>query len=124
MVLQSFSFLKGLINFHKTYLLILLLFFNILSSAQQTYSGKISDQNGLPLQGVTVSIRDAQTTVNTGSDGQFSILSSKGRTLEISHIGFETKRILLSENTLLNIILFPIAINLDEVLIWLHFTKN
>ena len=117
MEMQSFRYFKGFINFRIVCLLILLLFFNIISSAQQTYSGKITGANGLPLQGATVSVKDSQSAVNAGSDGQFNILSRKGQTLEISHIGYETKRVRLSDITILNISLSPTAINLDEVLI-------
>ena len=60
------------------------------SLAQETISGVVSDNDGLPLPGATVLIQGTTTGVTTDFDGNFSINASEGQILEFSFVGYET----------------------------------
>ena len=51
------------------------------SLAQETISGVVSDNDGLPLPGATVLIQGTTTGVTTDFDGNFSINASEGQIL-------------------------------------------
>ena len=60
---------------------------------QKTVTGKILDENNKPLVGVTINVKGTERGVVTNSSGSFSIRVSKGETLEITHVGYEAKRL-------------------------------
>ena len=78
----------------KLSLLILGLLVSFSVWAQRTIRGKVTDANGNPLSGVTVSVRGTNTATQTAPDGTFSISASQGSTLLFTSVGF-----LLQETT-------------------------
>src|SRR5665213_2243367 len=87
----------------------------------KTISGKvISASNDLPVEGATITLLHQKTTVSTNSSGIFSItVASSNDVLSISHIGFITKKMAISQNTSspLMITLQDTSIKLDEVVV-------
>ena len=65
----------------------------IFGQAQNTISGKIVDELGLPLYLASVSIENSDTTVYTDNDGSFTLSSSKDFhwQIQISAAGYETE---------------------------------
>lgn len=60
-------------------------------------SGKVTDENGEPLLGVTVIEKgNSSRGTLTDNEGRFSIETEVGRTLMMSFIGFETQEVLVS----------------------------
>lgn len=55
--------------------------------------GKVVDEKGEPLPGVTVKIKGSQRGTTTGNDGTFTITMPPGATLVVSYIGFSTQEI-------------------------------
>lgn len=95
-------------------------------NAQELPSGKIvsgkviSASNDLPVEGATLILSEQGTVVTTNGSGAFSIpLSSSNDILTISHIGFRSKKISISQNTAspLIITLQDTSIKLDEVVV-------
>ncbi|NWJ49810.1 MAG: TonB-dependent receptor [Bacteroidetes bacterium] len=81
-------------------------------------SGKVTDQNGQPLVGVTISIKGTLHAVITDSNGNFNIeLTNKNSILVFSYIGFLTQEHKLTGEDLINIILIPSIKSLDEVVV-------
>ena len=60
--------------------------------AQQTITGTVNDENGLPLPGATIVIEGTTQGVATDFDGNFSIEATTGNTLLISYIGYADQR--------------------------------
>nr|WP_233632638.1 SusC/RagA family TonB-linked outer membrane protein [Parapedobacter sp. ISTM3] len=59
------------------------------SSRQQTASGRVVDQDGNPIAGVSVKVKGGQLATITNEDGMFSLSNvPNGATLEISSIGY------------------------------------
>jgi len=56
-------------------------------------TGKVLDANGAPVNGATVSVKNARGGAIAGSDGSFKINAAPNATLVVSAVGFETQEI-------------------------------
>jgi TonB-dependent SusC/RagA subfamily outer membrane receptor len=83
----------------------------------KTIKGLVSDQNGLPLPGVTVIIQGTKTATQSDYDGIYSIQASPGDVLVFSYIGIKTKAVTVTTAATLNVVLTEDAQNLDEVVV-------
>ncbi|MBB6610681.1 TonB family protein [Pontibacter sp. Tf4] len=81
--------------------------------------GKVTDDNGIPLPGVTVQVKGTMLGVSTDKDGNFTIpLPESKNTLTFRYIGFETKEQKIDSATqLLAINLQPDNQALSEVVV-------
>ncbi|MDI1257307.1 MAG: SusC/RagA family TonB-linked outer membrane protein [Flavobacterium sp.] len=83
------------------YLALLFVLFVQLSFAQgRTVTGTVSDNSGLPLPGVTVSIKGTQNGTATDFDGKFSITATPTETLVFSFVGMKTQEVKATTATL------------------------
>ena len=92
------------------------LLFSLFSVSQNTVTGVVSDENGVPLPGANVVIDGTSTGVSTDFDGNFEITASQGQVLAISYIGYLTQYINISSQTNFNISL-QLDNELDEVVV-------
>ncbi|MGQ1891490.1 SusC/RagA family TonB-linked outer membrane protein [Thermophagus sp. OGC60D27] len=83
----------------------------------RTYTGKVYDETGLPLPGVTVVIKGTQIGTITSADGTFTIEAGTGDVLVFSFIGFEKTELVLGSETTLQLTLKPEITSLDEVVV-------
>lgn len=110
---------------HILYKLTFLAFFSALSMAQQvhaqafTVSGTvISEEDNLPMIGVTVLEKGTSSGTVTDYDGSFTLqVASGGATLVFSYIGFETQEIPVKGNNTLAVVLVPSAKLLEEIVV-------
>lgn len=58
---------------------------------RQTVKGRVLDNNGNPLIGVTVKVRGTNNATVTDLDGNYSVSANRGDVLEYSYIGFANK---------------------------------
>lgn len=77
--------------------------------------GKIIDENGEPLPGVTILVQGTPRGVTTDLDGSFTIEVNDGAKLEISYIGMETQVVVVKAGKFMNIVMKQKADELDEV---------
>jgi len=89
---------------YKIIMLILaILFFAGRIHAQKnalSISGKvISAEDSYPLEGVTIQVKKTKSITGTMQDGAFSLNVAKGDTITISFDGYETKEIVVSDET-------------------------
>lgn len=84
--------------------------------AQRTVSGTISDDNGLPIPGANVVIKETKAGVQTDVDGKFNIKAEANQTLVVSFIGYITQEVAAGE-TNLKIKLKSEALGLSEVVV-------
>ena len=92
-------------------------------NAQQVITGKITDDNGKPLQGVTITIKGTKATVLTNAEGVFTISASKGSTLVASYVGLSTQEITVSGKPV-DLALKPAVGSLDNVVVVGYGTKT
>jgi len=81
----------------------------------RTLKGKVVDENGNPLPGVTITVVGSTRGVITDDDGNYSIEVDFNDILELSFIGLETQRIKVADKTTLNVNLKEKVDELDEV---------
>lgn len=85
---------------------------------QSRISGKVTDENGAPLTGVSVSVRGTNVGVLTDIDGTYSVAVPQGATaISFSFVGMQTETIEIGTQTVINITLKESAIGLDEVVV-------
>jgi TonB-linked SusC/RagA family outer membrane protein len=100
--------------------LVLLFFFSTLSGALAqgiAVQGKVTDESGGGLPGVTVLVKGTSTGTATGADGSYSLHAPGNGTLIFSFIGFQTKEVAVSNNTTIHVQLSADAKALEEVVV-------
>jgi TonB-dependent starch-binding outer membrane protein SusC len=109
-------------NFQNRYLAILLLMFlSAVTFAQnaRTVTGTVTDKRGMALPGANVIVQGTTTGVQADISGNYKITveNPSAATLEFSFIGYIAQKILLGEQTTINVQLEEEAIGLDEVIV-------
>ena len=93
------------------FLTLLLALISHASFAQNTYTGVVSDSDGLPLPGASVFIKGTTTGTETDFDGNYSISASPGETLVFSFVGMRTVEVNINDQTPMNL---DITLDLDS----------
>ncbi|MBT1699145.1 TonB-dependent receptor [Fulvivirgaceae bacterium PWU4] len=83
-----------------------------------TVSGKVSDEDNLPLPGVNVILKGTSEGTTTDVDGKYSIsVPNADAVLVFSFIGYETKEIIVGAQTEISISMNPDIKALEEVVV-------
>lgn len=77
----------------------LLFLFGAVAFAQQTVTGTVTDETGVPLSGATVLIKGTSSAVTSDFDGNFSIKASMGDMLEASYVGYSSQSLKVDSGT-------------------------
>jgi iron complex outermembrane recepter protein len=86
--------------------------------AQTTITGKITDsKTGSPVSGVSIKSRSAKTGTQTNNEGIFKIQANAGEVLEISSVGYATKRVTVSGQSDIVISLEQNLTELNEIVV-------
>ncbi|SDP07467.1 TonB-linked outer membrane protein, SusC/RagA family [Mucilaginibacter sp. OK268] len=81
-------------------------------------SGKVTDQTGLSIPGVTVKLKDGNISVSTRKDGTYSIKLPDGNgILVFSFIGYSTEEVPVNNNKEINVIMKEVATGLNDVVV-------
>jgi len=83
---------------------------------QETVRGIVVNATGEPIVGATIKEQGTKNAASTNAQGQFEIAVSRGRTLEISFMGYKTEHLMVQSN-FLTISLSADESNLEEVLV-------
>lgn len=87
-----------------------------LSNQQNTITGKVVDENGEELPGVTVLVKGTTNGAVTNVDGNYTLGNiPEGATLEFSFIGMLTQEIVIGNQTTIDVIMQVDAIGIEEV---------
>jgi iron complex outermembrane receptor protein len=86
------------------------------SEAKIVVKGKIVDENGVPMPGVTILEANTKNSAVTNFDGEFELSVNEGTNLEVSYLGYKTKT-LAAQKGFMTIQLEPNTSELSEVLI-------
>lgn len=84
---------------------------------QQTVTGTVTGEGGLPLPGVNIIVQGTSTGVQTDFDGNYSIQAYQGDILVFSFVGLETAEYEVGNNNVLDVVLAADAAQLDEVVV-------
>jgi TonB-dependent starch-binding outer membrane protein SusC len=91
--------------------------FPVIMFAQQTVTGTVTDEYGMTLPGVNVSVRGTFIGSATDGDGRFSIQASQDDVLVFRFIGYKTIEIPVTGVAHMNVTMEPDIIGLDEVVV-------
>ena len=95
------------------------------ASVAKPVKGKVTDDAGSPLPGVTVTEKGTTNGAITDVDGKFSLNVKDGAsTLVFSFVGFATQEVLVGSQAELNISLKPDVGNLEEVVVVAYGTQK
>ena len=83
----------------------------------QQVTGKVTDPAGVPLPGVTVKVVGTAKGVVTDFDGRYSIEVLSSQSLEFSYVGMRTQRVVVGNQTSIDITMEESIEEIDEVVI-------
>lgn len=88
-----------------------------IAQEQQTITGTVTDDNGMPLPGVNVLVQGTTEGTQTDFDGNYSIEAAQGEVLVFSYLGMRTVEYTVAQSNTIDVILEPDAAQLDEVVV-------
>ncbi|MDB5239990.1 MAG: TonB-dependent receptor plug [Spirosoma sp.] len=83
----------------------------------QTINGRVTDETGQGLPGVSVVLKGTATGTTTNTDGQYKLVASPTSTLVFSYVGYNSNEVLVSSQTTINQVLTPDNKTLGEVVV-------
>lgn len=91
--------------------------------SQSAVSGRVVDEKGNALEGVTVSV--GNEAVITDAEGRFSITATRGQVLNFSFVGMAEQRVTVGETGVINVTLkSQVVSDLDEVVVTGYMTQR
>lgn len=97
-----------------------ILFCNIVLIAQSGITVKgsvVSATDNIPIPGVNVIVVNSTNGTTTDFDGNYQIQVNKGEALQFSYVGFQSKTIIVGDETTINVSLSEDLAQLDEVVV-------
>ncbi len=90
---------------------------NNVTQQRRTISGKITDENGEPLAGVTIVVKGTTQGTVTNAEGEYTLPNiPPNTTLVFSFVGMKTQEINVGDRTIINVTMETEAIGLEEVI--------
>lgn len=86
-------------------------------TAEKKVTGKITDPNGGPLSGVTVTIKGKAKATTTNEQGVFTITAEDDDILVFSYVGYESQEIKVGDKTQINLSLVSTASSLENIVV-------
>jgi TonB-linked SusC/RagA family outer membrane protein len=89
------------------------------SPAVVNITGKVTNDKGEPLSGVSVTVAGAKTGTTTNNEGRFvlNVSNTQNVILEITYVGYEKKTVNAGNQTDINIVLVKVMQSLDDVVV-------
>lgn len=95
-----------------------LLLFSIFSFAQVSVTGKVTDDAGKPIEGVTVQVQGTRTTTQTAADGGFRLaVPSASSVLHLTGVGFTAQDVPLNNRSQIAVTMATAAGSLEDVVV-------
>ncbi|HVU58605.1 MAG TPA: TonB-dependent receptor [Puia sp.] len=91
----------------------------------KTITGRVTDANGQPVEGITVSIKGTSTGTSTSKDGAYSINAARGQVLIFSYVGKASQEITVGDANVINTSMKEgDAFNMNEVVVTGYMTQK
>lgn len=91
--------------------------FVLAQDATREIKGTVTDNNGGPLQGVSVLVKGKSTGTATNNAGMYTVKAANGDVLVISYVGFLTQEITVGASANFNVSLKPITNENTDVVV-------
>jgi len=104
---------------------VFLLTCSLAMSQVKQISGTVTNkEDGLPMPGVSVTVKGTTVGVTTNADGKYFITATDNQTLTFSFIGMKGQEFPVSGKTIINVVLENDLMNLDEVVVIAYGTAK
>jgi len=90
----------------------------------QSLSGTVTDENEVPLIGVTIALPSGTGGTVTDADGNFSLEVGDAKTVDVSYIGFTKKTVEVGDKSRITIVIEPETTRLSEVYVTARKTRE
>lgn len=90
----------------------------------QTVKGHVTDSSGNPIYGVSIQIKGTTSGTLTDQNGNYQIEVDKDEVLQFSHLGYESKEIVVGEQVVVNIVLMPKDSKLTDIVVVGYGTQH
>ncbi|MGN6421342.1 MAG: SusC/RagA family TonB-linked outer membrane protein [Pseudobacter sp.] len=90
--------------------------FVIVGPVAPPVTGIVTDENGKPMQGATVTVKHTKLAVVTGADGRFSVTASVGDVLVVTFVNYESQEVKVTDKPL-RISLKPLVVKLEDAVV-------
>jgi TonB-linked SusC/RagA family outer membrane protein len=87
------------------------------SAQERDITGKVTDEQGIPLSSVSVVIRGTNRGTTTGVDGTYSLRANVGQVLQFRLIGHSPEERIVETRTVIDVQLRRVAMNLNAVVV-------
>src|SRR5690606_35095787 len=85
---------------------------------QRTVSGRVTDDDGSPLEGVTVRVAETGAAASTDAEGNYNVpVAANDNTLTYTLMGFQPVESVIAERTVVNVTMSVAVSDLDEVVV-------
>src|SRR5688572_21803175 len=91
--------------------------FSSFYASSQSVTGKVTESNGVPIAGATVSVKGGSLATQTDANGSFTIAAASNATIVITAIGFSTLEVNVDNKTSLNITLQSSSSQLEQIVV-------
>lgn len=106
-----------MMRLNKLVVLVLAIFYCHLTVIAQQVTGKVTANDGTPLIGVNISVKETNTGTISEPNGTFQLAAAPGNTLVFSYIGFATYEVKLGSEKNVDVTLKEDAQSLTEVVV-------
>ena len=100
-----------------TSMVLLLLSTTVFAQPKREVTGKVTDVNGVPLNGATVKVKNSRSGTSADVNGFFKIEAAANTVLVISAVGYEVKELNVGTQTTVNVPLFLDTRPMSEVVV-------
>ncbi|MCA0230003.1 MAG: TonB-dependent receptor [Bacteroidetes bacterium] len=104
---------------------VLLLFcFSQAIGQNRTVTGKITDETGKPVPGVSIVVKSTTTGTISNAEGAYNLSAPENATLVFSSVSYETQEIAVNKRSIINVSLLPSSKILNEVVVVGYGTQS
>ncbi len=104
--------------------LLLMLAMQNISAQSKTITGVVTEQSGLPLPGVTVTVKGTATGAQTDFDGEYQLEASPSDVIVFSYVGMQTQERIVGSSDSYNITMLEDTSVLEEVVVVAYGTTT
>lgn len=108
--------MKTKITYYLTFVFVFLMHVALAQAQTKTISGVVTDNNGLPIPGVNISVLGTNQGAVTDFDGEYSIQAAEGQQLLFTIVGYEDQLITVGSSSNIDVSLNQGSV-LDEVVV-------
>jgi TonB-linked SusC/RagA family outer membrane protein len=90
---------------------------NQVDATPKPITGKITDETGAPLAGVSVKIKGTSLGTTTDNKGEFQINAEENETIEFSYVGYEPQEYKVNSGNSINLSLVSVKKDLENIVV-------